>query len=114
MKLISRGQKLGPPRRAKLTVPAKVVDPFYQSAEWRALMASIIEERGARCEDPDHEPGRPRVGIRIFGDHIVERRDGGEPLDRRNILLRCGSCHSRKTAAERARRYGMGGEGHKS
>jgi 5-methylcytosine-specific restriction endonuclease McrA len=40
----------------------------------------------------------------MFADHIVERRDGGEPLDRWNVWLLCGRCHTRKTAAERARR----------
>jgi 5-methylcytosine-specific restriction protein A len=28
--------------------------------------------------------------MRLFGDHIVELRDGGAPLDKRNLTLRCG------------------------
>jgi hypothetical protein len=40
----------------------------------------------------------------VFGDHIVELRDGGAPLDPANVLLRCGRCHTTKTVAERARR----------
>ena len=71
----------------------------------RALVAEIIQERGARCEDPACRfPGR--TGIRLFGDHIVELQDGGAPLDKGNVMLRCGSCHTRKTNAERARRMG--------
>jgi hypothetical protein len=40
----------------------------------------------------------------MFVDHKTELRDGGAPLDRRNVWLLCGSCHSLKTARERARR----------
>lgn len=83
----------------------KRADPFYLSAEWRALVAAIIRERGARCEDPScRYPDR--VGTRLFGDHIVELKDGGAPLDKTNVMLRCGSCHTRKTNVERARRMG--------
>ena len=47
---------------------------------------------------------------RIFFDHIKERRDFPElELVKSNIMGRCGSSHSRKTAAERAKRYGVGG-----
>ena len=83
----------------------KRADPFYLSTEWRALVAEIIRERGARCEDPCcRYPGH--TGMRVFGDHIVELKDGGAPLDKTNVMLRCGSCHTRKTNAERARRMG--------
>jgi len=41
----------------------------------------------------------------MFVDHIVELRDDvTAALDRSNVWLLCGSCHSLKTAAERARR----------
>jgi hypothetical protein len=101
--------KIAPPRvRAAdsrhVRPPEKRADPFYLSAEWRSLMAEITRERGRRCEDPDHDPLSPREGVRVFGDHIQELRDGGAPLDKRNIMLRCGACHGRKTAAARSRR----------
>jgi hypothetical protein len=86
----------------------KRADPFYLSPAWRQLMATIIASRGRRCEDPAHDPGRSRVGIRLFGDHIVELRDGGAALDEANVLLRCGACHQRKAVAERARRMAAG------
>lgn len=105
IKLRSIGQKLKPPMRAKLKMAEKRVDPFYNSPEWRALMVVIKRHRGERCEDREHWPEHPRIGIRIYGDHIIERKDGGAPLDPRNILLRCPPCHQRKTAAERAKRY---------
>jgi 5-methylcytosine-specific restriction protein A len=83
--------------------PAKVTDPFYTCAAWLALVAQVKLERGARCEDPlckRHD----RRASRIFGDHVVELQDGGAPLDPANVMLRCGSCHTRKTLAVRAAR----------
>jgi len=84
--------------------PPKTADPFYLSAAWRALMDQLIEERGRRCEDPEHDPARPRAVSRVFGDHIDELADDGAPLDPANVMLRCGSCHTRKTARARAHR----------
>jgi 5-methylcytosine-specific restriction protein A len=82
--------------------PAKVAADFYTSPAWRALLARIIAVRGRRCEDP--ACARVRPATRVFGDHIVELADGGAPLDERNVMLRCGSCHTRKTAEQRAAR----------
>jgi 5-methylcytosine-specific restriction enzyme A len=95
---------VAPTARVKVRQPTKTVDPFYTSAPWRALMDGIIRQRGHRCQDAEHDPTRPRSGIRIFGDHIRELKDGGAPLDPNNILLRCGACHTRKTASARADR----------
>jgi len=78
--------------------PPKTAEPFYTSRPWLELMASIKAERGERFQDC----GRERC--RIFGDHIVELKDGGAKLDRSNVRLRCGSCHTLKTNAERAKR----------
>lgn len=94
-----------PPRIAVLDttsarLPPKTAAPFYLSAEWRTLMTRLIAERGRRCE----AKGCGRQGCRIFGDHIIELKDGGAPLDPANIRLLCGSCHSAKTAAARAQR----------
>lgn len=87
--------------------PAKTAAPFYLSPEWRALMARLIRERGRRCEDVECKTPW-RTGIRVFGDHIKELADGGVALDEANVLLRCGACHTRKTAATRARRQAEG------
>jgi 5-methylcytosine-specific restriction enzyme A len=83
---------------------AKPTLAFYGSAEWKALLRRIIATRGRLCQDPHcATPDRGR-GKRLYGDHIVELTDGGAPLDERNVLLRCASCHGRKTAeAKRAR-----------
>lgn len=111
MALRSIGRKLGPPRRTLLREPTKRTNPFYLSPEWKALIASIIRIRGRRCEDPAHDPAQPRTGIRLFGDHIRELADDGAPLDPANVMLRCGSCHTRKTAAARAARHSLSGSG---
>ena len=81
----------------------KQVDPFYVSPEWRALMAEIIAERGRRCEDPDCTTPHG-AAMKIHGDHEIERADGGAPLDKANIKLRCQGCHNRVTAQRRAAR----------
>lgn len=109
-RLQSRHQKLKPSTRVKVAQPAKRADPFYLSPEWRALMDRLIAERGRRCQDPEcNTPNR--VPSRIFGDHIIERRDGGADLDPSNVLLRCGSCHTRKTAQARAQRVAFRPQG---
>lgn len=84
-------------------VPPKKADSFYLSPAWRALVDDVKAERGEACEDPEHDPTRPRR-CRCIGDHIVELRDGGAALDRRNVMLRCWPCHGRKTERERRRR----------
>lgn len=96
--------KLQPSTRSKLQPSVKKALPFYQSVPWKTLMAEIIRRRGRTCEDPTHDPSTPRTGTRIYGDHIVELRDGGAPLDERNILLRCARCHGRKTSEARTAR----------
>ena len=73
-------------------------EPLYASPEWRGLMDRIIAVRGRRCERCE------RVGCQICGDHVRELKDGGAPLDANNVMLLCGSCHTRKTVAARARR----------
>src|SRR5450759_666400 len=83
----------------RLTPSPKVADPVYQTPAWRALIAAIITQRGRRCED--HRCQTPgRTGMRVFGDHVKELRDGGALLDPANVILRCGSCHTKKTIAE--------------
>jgi hypothetical protein len=47
--------------------------------------------------------------IRIFFDHVKERRDFPQlALVKANIMGRCGSSHTRKTAQARAARYHTG------
>jgi 5-methylcytosine-specific restriction protein A len=76
-----------------------ISDPFYGSPAWKAFRAAVIRERGLRCQDKEHPPGQPVMTVDL--DHIVELRDGGARLDRRNVMLRCRSCHVRKTQQAR-------------
>jgi hypothetical protein len=104
-KLRTIGHKLKPSvRHGSVVVREKKADPFYLSPEWKGLMRHLIKTRGRRCEDEQHDLEAPREGVRLWGDHIVEIIDGGAKLDPTNVLLRCGPCHGRKTAASRAAR----------
>jgi len=88
----------------------KQVQPFYVSPEWRALIKSIKQQRGNYCHDPAHPPSESRTAKgRVYGDHIIELKDGGALLDPSNIMLRCHLCHQRKTWKERALRKDRGG-----
>lgn len=81
----------------RLKPPPKIAEAFYQSKEWRSLVARIKRERGNWCQ---------RCGStnRVIADHIVERKDGGADLDPANIELLCFAHHQRKTADARKRR----------
>jgi hypothetical protein len=105
--IMSRLTTLGPrvpAVAARLTKRPRTTEPFYSSAEWRALVRDLIATRGRRCEDPRCDA--PNVGVdqRLYGDHVHELRDGGAPLDAGNVMLRCAPCHGRKTAQEAAKR----------
>jgi hypothetical protein len=82
----------------------KTALPVYTSPEWRALIASIIRERGRRCEDPRCTTPNRASGQRIYGDHIRELGDSGALLDPSNVMLRCAPCHGRKTTEEKNKR----------
>lgn len=83
---------------------AKVTLDFYGSAAWKALVCKIVKERSRRCQDINCRTPHRGQGQRIYADHVIELRDGGAPLDARNLLLRCAACHGRKSAAEREAR----------
>ena len=78
--------------------PAEIVEKLYSSPAWLGLMASLRKQRGNQCQRCD------RKGCRMFGDHIVELKDGGAKLDPANVQILCGACHTLKTNAERAKR----------
>jgi len=82
--------------------PPKVKDLELNTPEHKAWSKAVIERAGYRCEGVDHDPGRPRSGIRLYADHIEERRDGGRLLGLGQAL--CGSCHSTITLRRRALR----------
>lgn len=87
--------------------PPKRADSFYLSRDWFELRDRVRWEAGGRCQ----APGCGRVERRMFVDHRIELKDGGAALDRKNVQLLCGACHTRKTFFQRARRMAerMGG-----
>ena len=97
------------PSRVSVAAPRvsqrpKLIDNVYHSKPWVTLLAAIIRQRGRRCEDANCTTPNRGAGRQIYGDHVKELQDGGALLDPRNVLLRCASCHGKKTAAERAKR----------
>lgn len=101
MNTLGRGLQVSRHRLEHTT--QKKVDPELLDRTFRKVRLELIQERGQRCE-------ACRVdlrGQRIYCDHIIERSDGGDLIDRSNLMLMCASCHGLKTAAargERARR----------
>lgn len=121
------GRRLGllKPRLGTLDVrtvrPApKVPDQVLVSSAWQQLVDRLIRARGRvcqRCGKTHEDDGSP---VKLIGDHIVERRDGGAELDPANVQLLCarrggngrahadgklGGCHARKTAEAAQRRF---------
>jgi hypothetical protein len=103
MALKTLRSRLGVANTFSVKPPPKRGDPLYDTKEWRDLMRRLFAVRGRRCEDPNC-PTPHGPWSRIYGDHIIELRDGGAPLDEGNVLLRCPTCHGAKTASERGRR----------
>ena len=54
-----------------------------------------VEQTAVRLRQTHDDDGRPSW---ILGDHIVELKDGGAPLDAANVQLLCMACHQQKTA----------------
>lgn len=89
------------PRTFANRVASDALLQFYQTSEWRQLRAAVIEERGTTCQQCGTDTSAPIV------DHKREIRDGGEPLERSNLVVVCRSCHGLKTYRARAERFGL-------
>lgn len=86
-------------------VDPKRADPELLTSGHRAWASEVVRRAGYQCEAI--EDGRRcavRRPARLFADHIVERRDGGAPLDLANGRCLCSRHHVLKTVRERARR----------
>ena len=94
--------RLATPDRSVAKLPPKTAADFYGSREWKQVRAEVVAARGRRCELCGRGDTRP------FVDHIQELKDGGAALDKANLRVTCGSCHSAKTAAARDQRRGGG------
>lgn len=86
--------------------PPKTVDAELNTPAHRQWRDRVLQRAGYRCEWIDKGQRCPRKapGDRMFADHRIERRDGGDPLDVANGRCLCGRHHSVKTAAARVAR----------
>jgi len=75
---------------------------FYESPAWRALRKRKLAAMPL-CEICYAEG---RMTAAVIVDHIVEIKDGGQPLAMENLQSVCKACHNKKTAQERAKRKG--------
>lgn len=79
--------------------PPKTAAPIYGTPEHKAWRKAVIARAGGKCQGPG-----PHKGWMLYADHVVEIKDGGDPLDVANGQALCAACHTRKTASERAKR----------
>lgn len=87
--------------------PAKKAASIYQTPEFKAWRAAVVERAGGRCEAINTDGTRCRKAApyhRMFADHRHEIRDGGAPFDVDNGQCLCGAHHTAKTMAARAAR----------
>lgn len=89
--------------------PPKTAEADLLTPEHKAWRQEVLKRAGWKCQAPGCTAHGRRGGVRLYADHIVERRDGGDPLDTRNGQALCPSHHQKKTAAARARRMGTAG-----
>lgn len=86
--------------------PPKRADAELLTEQHKTWRKAVLARAGYRCEHVERgrrcEKAAPRH--RMFADHIVERRDGGAPLDPSNGQCLCGAHHTAKTVAARAKR----------
>ncbi|HPA14895.1 MAG TPA: HNH endonuclease signature motif containing protein [Desulfobacterales bacterium] len=78
----------------------KEADPFYLSPAWRRLRNWYIRAHPL-CEICLRE-GRMTPATTV--DHVVELKDGGDPLNADNMQSLCHACHNKKTKAEAKKR----------
>jgi 5-methylcytosine-specific restriction protein A len=92
-KLQSKTRTLGTVGRPVTTKPQEMRrfgHGVYQSAEWFKLTNELKKLK----------PFCVRCGVRdqkLYGDHVIELKDGGAALDPNNIQILCAGCHGTKT-----------------
>jgi 5-methylcytosine-specific restriction enzyme A len=91
----------------------KRADPFYHSDGHKHFRDAVLQGAGYRCEwiEDGKRCNKSAPRHRMFADHKVERRDGGDPYDPDNGECLCGSHHTIKTRRERVKRLGASGGG---
>jgi hypothetical protein len=82
-----------------VTVPPKMVDPFYASPEWRAFVerGKIVRFGAVANARREDKQCRTTDCVCVFGEHVEGIRFGAARLDPRNVLFRA-SRHTQVTA----------------
>lgn len=108
---MSRLKMAGPRLRTLDTRTArpapKRADPELLTVEHRAWRLEVLKRAHWRCQWAGCGVQGGRGGVRLYADHIVERKDGGAPLDPANGQALCPKHHQVKTARARAERIGL-------
>lgn len=89
--------RIGTTDTRRVKPPPKQADKHYQTPEHRAWALDVKRRAGWRCQAPGCTVAHP---ARLFADHIVEIKDGGDPLGAGQCL--CAEHHALKTSAHRA------------
>lgn len=87
--------------------PPKAADAELLTPEHKAWRLAVCRRAGWRCEWVENGKrcdAAASHGYRMIADHIIERSDGGKPLDGDNGQCLCPSHHAKKTYAERVKR----------
>lgn len=92
---------------SRIATPPKVAKAVYGTPEFARWRRHVIARAGNQCEAIDCKTPNRGAGGRLYADHIKEISDGGAPYDLSNGQSLCASCHSRKTARARAKRFDL-------
>lgn len=103
-RLVTLSPRLGTLDTRTARPAPKTADPELLTPEHKAWRQEVLKRAGWKCQAPGCTAHGRRGGVRLYADHIVERRDGGAPLDPANGQTLCAKHHSEKTARERSRR----------
>src|SRR5262245_54195995 len=94
-------------------LPSRPLNPVYSTPEFQAWRARVVARAGGMCEAVDHgsrcTKGKPEH--RVYADHIVELRDGGQPFDINNGQCLCAMHHTLKTMQARYQRHSTSVDG---
>ena len=58
----------------------KIADPELLTPEHKIWRQEVLKRAGWKCQAPGCTAHGRRGGVRLYADHIVERRDGGSPV----------------------------------
>src|SRR5512139_49459 len=82
-------------------LPPKIASPHYLTPQHVQWSQEVRKRAGYQCEKCGRQDGR------MFADHVIELKDGGNPFDPANGQCLCQSCHGLKTVKERKKRLGI-------